>query len=54
VEKKTGMKSTYKHIGGIHEDMAEDIGLIHRLMGRKGLESIPDIGQAMERWSKIF
>jgi DNA polymerase/3'-5' exonuclease PolX len=30
------------------EDMAEDIGLVYRAMGLKGLQAIPGVGQPME------
>jgi len=37
----------YRKAAWAIEDMAENIGLIHRVMGLKGLEQIPDIGQEM-------
>ncbi len=35
----------YRKAAWAIEDMAEDIGLVHRTMGLKGLQTIPDIGQ---------
>ena len=37
----------YRKAAWAVEDMAEDIGLLHRTMGLKGLQAIPDVGQTL-------
>jgi DNA repair photolyase len=37
----------YRKAAWAIEDMAEDIGLVYRTLGLKGLQTIPDVGQAL-------
>lgn len=46
----------YRKAAWAVEDMEQDIGLVHRTLGSKGLQSIPNVGQSIglviEKWIK--